>query len=68
MISTTLPTGARLPSANSGSQERRLAGLARHLAAKSGADLGTFQSLHPQGEGATEFEALMRKLRRHQSS
>ncbi len=38
------------------------------LAAKSGADLDSFQGLHPQGEGATEFEALMRKLDRHDSS
>ena len=34
------------------------------LAAKSGADLDAFQGLHPQGEGAAEFEALMRKLDR----
>ena len=34
------------------------------LAAKSGADLNAFQSLHPDGEGAIEFEALMRKLDR----
>ena len=34
------------------------------LAAKSGADLNAFQSLHPDGEGAIEFAALMRKLDR----
>lgn len=34
------------------------------LAAQSGADLDSFQSLHPQGEGGVEFEALMRKLDR----
>jgi ribulose-5-phosphate 4-epimerase/fuculose-1-phosphate aldolase len=38
------------------------------LATKSGADLDSFQSLHPLGEGATEFEALMRKLDRIDSS
>ncbi len=38
------------------------------LAAKSGADLDSFQGLHPQGEGAVEFEALMRKLDRKDSS
>ena len=34
------------------------------LAAKSGADLDSFQDLLPEGEGAVEFEALMRKLDR----
>ena len=34
------------------------------LAAKSGADLDAYQGLHPGGEGAIEFEALMRKLDR----
>jgi ribulose-5-phosphate 4-epimerase/fuculose-1-phosphate aldolase len=34
------------------------------LAAQSGADLDSFQSMHPQGEGGVEFEALMRKLDR----
>ena len=34
------------------------------LAAKSGADLNAFQGLHPEGEGAIEFAALMRKLDR----
>lgn len=38
------------------------------LAAKSGADLDAFQGLHPQGEGAVEFEALMRKLDRTDAS
>ena len=38
------------------------------LAAKSGADLDSFQGLHPQGEGAIEFDALMRKLDRTDSS
>ena len=38
------------------------------LAAKSGADLDSFQGLHPQGEGAIEFEALMRKLDRKDDS
>ena len=38
------------------------------LAAKSGADLDSFQGLHPQGEGAIEFDALMRKLDRVDSS
>jgi ribulose-5-phosphate 4-epimerase/fuculose-1-phosphate aldolase len=38
------------------------------LAAKSSADLGAFQSLHPQGEGAIEFAALMRKLDRRDGS
>ena len=37
------------------------------LAAKSGADLNAFQGLHPQGEGAIEFEALLRKLDRTRS-
>lgn len=34
------------------------------LAAQSGADLDSFQGMHPQGEGGVEFEALMRKLDR----
>lgn len=34
------------------------------LAAQSGADLDSFQGMHPQGEGAIEFEAQMRKLDR----
>lgn len=34
------------------------------LAAQSGADLDSFQGMHPQGEGAIEMEALMRKLDR----
>ena len=34
------------------------------LALKSGNDLDAFQGLHPQGEGAIEFDALMRKLDR----
>jgi ribulose-5-phosphate 4-epimerase/fuculose-1-phosphate aldolase len=34
------------------------------LAAQSGADLDSFQGLHPQGEGGVELEALMRKLDR----
>ena len=38
------------------------------LASKSGDDLDAFQGLHPQGEGAIEFEALMRKLDRVDSS
>ena len=38
------------------------------LASKSGADLDSFQGLHPQGEGATEFDALMRKLDRKDES
>ncbi len=38
------------------------------LAAKSGADLNAFQDLHPDGEGAIEFAALMRKLDRRDSS
>ena len=38
------------------------------LAAKSGADLNAFQSLHPDGEGAIEFDALMRKLDRKDNS
>jgi len=37
------------------------------LAAKSGADLDAYQALH-QGEGVTEFDALMRKLDRVDSS
>lgn len=38
------------------------------IATKSGADLDSFQSRYPQGEGAIEFEALMRKLDRKDSS
>ena len=38
------------------------------LAAKSGADLDAFQRLHPAGEGAIEFAALMRKLDRQDAS
>ncbi len=38
--------------------------LPQALAAKSGADLNAFQALHPDGEGTTEFAALMRKLDR----
>ena len=38
------------------------------LAAKSGADLDSFQEMLPQGEGHVEFEALMRKLDRIDSS
>ena len=38
------------------------------LAAKSGADLDAFQRLHPDGEGAIEFAALMRKLDRKDAS
>ena len=38
------------------------------LAVKSGADLDSFQDLLPQGEGAVEFEALMRKLDRTDTS
>ena len=38
------------------------------LAAKSGADLDAYQGLHPGGEGAIEFEALMRKLDRKDAS
>jgi ribulose-5-phosphate 4-epimerase/fuculose-1-phosphate aldolase len=38
------------------------------LATKSGRDLDAFQRLHPQGEGAVEFEALMRKLDRTDGS
>ena len=38
------------------------------LAAKSGADLNAFQGLHPQGEGAIEFEALLRRLDRSDPS
>jgi ribulose-5-phosphate 4-epimerase/fuculose-1-phosphate aldolase len=38
------------------------------LAARSGADLDKFQGMHPEGEGAIEFEALMRKLDRIDSS
>ena len=38
------------------------------LAAKSGADLDAFQRLHPDGEGAIEFAALMRKLDRQDAS
>ena len=38
------------------------------LAAKSGDDLNAFQGLHPQGEGAIEFEALLRKLDRSDPS
>ena len=38
------------------------------LAVKSGADLDSFQDLLPQGEGAIEFEALMRKLDRTDTS
>ena len=38
------------------------------LANKSRADLDAFQDLLPQGEGTVEFEALMRKLDRRDSS
>lgn len=40
----------------------------RTLANKSRADLDSFQDMLPQGEGAVEFEALMRKLDRRDSS
>lgn len=38
------------------------------LAVKSGADLDAFQNQLPQGEGTVEFEALMRKLDRTDTS
>ncbi len=38
------------------------------LARKSGSDLDAFQGMHPQGEGAVEFEALLRKLDRVDNS
>ena len=42
--------------------------LSEGLAAKSGADLNAFQALLPEGEGQVEFDALMRKLDRIDSS